>query len=88
MKAKLKPCSPRKAMKGKTETLLPTYCRDYGLKMWDAIEAYVAEYVELYYGAEGAESEKKIAGDAELQAFWADYKRGHGSERPSHCALF
>jgi len=59
---------------------LPNYpYRDYGLKMWDAIEAYVTEYVELYYGAEGAESEKKIAGDAELQAFWADYKRGHGS---------
>ena len=50
------------------------------MKMWDAIEAYVTEYVELYYGPEGPASEKRIANDGELQAFWTDYKRGHGSE--------
>eukprot|EP00243_Klebsormidium_subtile_P000191 TRINITY_DN10305_c0_g4_i2.p1 TRINITY_DN10305_c0_g4~~TRINITY_DN10305_c0_g4_i2.p1 ORF type:complete len:469 (-),score=178.48 TRINITY_DN10305_c0_g4_i2:659-1951(-) len=59
---------------------LPNYpYRDHGLKMWDAIEAYVTEYVELYYGPEGPASEKRIADDGELQAFWTDYKRGHGS---------
>ncbi|CAO2207217.1 unnamed protein product, partial [Urochloa humidicola] len=50
-----------------------------GLLVWDAIEAWVRAYVSRFYPDAAA-----VAGDAELQAFWAEVVGvGHGDKRDS-----
>ncbi|CAL4999705.1 unnamed protein product [Urochloa decumbens] len=48
-----------------------------GLLVWDAIERWVQAYVARFYPDAGA-----VAGDAELQAFWAEViEVGHGDKK-------
>ncbi|PAN36254.1 hypothetical protein PAHAL_6G260300 [Panicum hallii] len=48
-----------------------------GLLIWDAITGWVQAYVSRFYPDAGG-----VAGDAELQAFWADVRTvGHGDKK-------
>lgn len=48
-----------------------------GLLIWDAIKAWVEAYVARFYPDAGS-----VAGDAELQAFWAEVREvGHGDKK-------
>jgi len=48
-----------------------------GLLIWDAIKGWVQAYVSWFYPDAGS-----VAGDAELQAFWAEVRAvGHGDKK-------
>ncbi|KAG2579853.1 hypothetical protein PVAP13_6NG315500 [Panicum virgatum] len=48
-----------------------------GLLIWDAIKGWVQAYVSRFYPGSGV-----VAGDAELQAFWADVRTvGHADKK-------
>ena len=47
------------------------YAQD-GLEIWRELEAYFGEYLALYYA-----SPEDVAGDEELQAWWAEVKVRH-----------
>ena len=64
--------------------LLPHYYyRDDGIKVWDYIESYVKEIIDIFYGAD-ANGDEKVIKDEELQKWAKDlhnngFKGHHGA---------
>ncbi|KAL6628990.1 hypothetical protein ACP70R_028755 [Stipagrostis hirtigluma subsp. patula] len=52
------------------------YAND-GLRVWDAVKQWAADYVKVYY-----KSDADVAGDEELQAFWEEVRtKGHADKK-------
>jgi arachidonate 15-lipoxygenase len=59
-------------------SLLPDYpYRDDGLLVWEALQRYVLDYLQVYYSSDG-----EVAQDVEVQAWVADLQSAEGGRVP------